>query len=259
MAIATIFQRFDLVMDDPGYQLRLKQSVTIKPDGFYIRAYPRNRTARLYTTPSGAKLLRGGAKQKYGLASSTDIAGSQPLYVLYGSNSGTAEGFAQRVASDAPAHGFRPSIGTLDSAAENIPSGGPVVIITSSFEGQLPYPLRVITRSIDPKPGEPADNAAYFVKWLSDLQGEPLSNIQYAVFGCGNRDWVHTYQRIPRLVDELIGKHGGQALLPRGEGDAGGSEMFSDFDHWEDLLFKKLTEVVSLVRLHCLMADALSA
>ena len=146
MAIATIFQRFDLVMDDPSYQLRLKQSVTIKPDGFYIRAYPRNRKARLYTTPSGAKLLRGNTKQKPSLASSAVPSSSQPLYVLYGSNSGTAEGFAQRVASDAPAHGFRPSIGTLDSAAENIPSGGPVVIITSSFEGRLRCSLRIITR-----------------------------------------------------------------------------------------------------------------
>ena len=37
--------------------------------------------------------------------------------MLYGSNSGTSEGFAQRVASDALAHGFRPSIGTLDKVA----------------------------------------------------------------------------------------------------------------------------------------------
>ena len=139
MAIVTIFQRFDLVMDDPGYQLRLKQTVTIKPDGFYIRAYPRNRKARLYTTPSSAKLLQGTGKQKP-TPTSVDVTGSQPLYVLYGSNSGTAESFAQRVASDAPAHGFRPSIGTLDSAAEKIPSDGPVVLITASFEGQLSIP-----------------------------------------------------------------------------------------------------------------------
>ena len=97
--------------------------------------------------------------------------------------------------------------------------------------------------SVYPELGEPPDNAAYFVKWLSSLQGEPLSDVRYAVFGCGNRDWVQTYQRIPRLVDELIGKHGGRAFMPRGEGDAGGSEMFNDFDSWEDLLFRKLTEV----------------
>ena len=139
MAVATIFQRFDLVMDDPSYQLREKQTVTLKPDGFYIRAYPRNRKARLYTTPSSAKLLQGTAKQKTSFAASVNITGTKPLYVLYGSNSGTSEGFAQRIASDAPAHGFRPSIGTLDSAAEKIPSDGPVVIITASFEGQLGY------------------------------------------------------------------------------------------------------------------------
>lgn len=223
MAVATIFQRFDLVMVDPSYQLRVKQTVTLKPDGFYIRAYPRNRKARLYTTPSSAKQLHGTVRQKTTFAASIDVASSQPLYVLYGSNSGTSEGFAQRVASDAPAHGFRPSIGTLDSAAEKIPSDGPVVIITASFEG------------------EPADNAAYFVEWLSNMQGEPLSGLRYAVFGCGNRDWVQTYQRIPRLVDELLGKRGGRALLPRGEGDAGGSEMFNHFDDWEDSLFKTLT------------------
>jgi cytochrome P450 / NADPH-cytochrome P450 reductase len=105
----------------------------------------------------------------------------------------------------------------------------------------------LITKSIDLKPGEPADNAAYFVKWLSNLQGEPLSDLRYAVFGCGNRDWVQTYQRIPRLVDELLGKRGGEALLSRAEGDAGGSDIFNNFDNWEDRLFKTLTEVISFV------------
>jgi cytochrome P450/NADPH-cytochrome P450 reductase len=94
--------------------------------------------------------------------------------------------------------------------------------------------------------GEPADNAAHFFEWLNSLRGDlPLSNIKYAVFGCGNRDWVQTYQRIPTLIDELITKNGGKALIPRGEGDARGSEMFTDFDNWEESLFKKLTEVKS--------------
>lgn len=139
MAIATIFQRFDLAFDDPSYTLRIKQTVTIKPDGFYIRAYPRKRSARLYTTPSSAKLPAQINRVATAPTSSAspDVSGQTPLYVLYGSNSGTCETFAQRIASDAPKHGFRPSIGTLDSAAEKIPSHGPVVIITASFEGKL--------------------------------------------------------------------------------------------------------------------------
>lgn len=142
MAIATIFQRFDLALDDPGYTLRLKQTVTIKPVGFYIRAYPRKRSLRLYTTPSRAKLQdhSNGTTSAPALSSAPlDLAGKTPVYILYGSNSGTCESFAQRIASDAPGHGFRPSIGTLDSAAEKIPSNGPVVIITASFEGKFSY------------------------------------------------------------------------------------------------------------------------
>lgn len=140
MAIVTIFQRFDLALNDPGYTLRLKQTVTIKPVGFYIRAYPRKRSLRLYTAPSGVKLsnhMNGTPSTPAFSSAPPDVTGKIPLYILYGSNSGTCESFAQRVASDAPAHGFRPSIGTLDSAAEKIPSKGPVVIITASFEGRF--------------------------------------------------------------------------------------------------------------------------
>jgi len=140
MAIATVFQRFDLVADDPSYTLRLKQSVTIKPDGFRIHAYPRKRSTRLYTTPSSAKLpvqINHGAPTPTFASASPGVSEKTPLCILYGSNSGTCETFAQRIASDAPRHGFRPSIGTLDSAAEKIPSGGPVIIVTASFEGKL--------------------------------------------------------------------------------------------------------------------------
>jgi len=148
MAIATIFQRFDLVFDDPSYTLRLKQTVTIKPDGFSIRAYPRKRSARLYTTPSSAKLPAQINHAVPATTASPDVSGKTPLYILYGSNSGTCESFAQRIASDGPAYGFRPSIGTLDSAAENIPSHGPVIIVTASFEGKL-LPISKIAQRAD--------------------------------------------------------------------------------------------------------------
>ncbi|KAI0823975.1 cytochrome P450 [Trametes gibbosa] len=41
IALVTIFQHFDLVMNDPAYQLQLKQTLSIKPQGFFIRAIPR--------------------------------------------------------------------------------------------------------------------------------------------------------------------------------------------------------------------------
>lgn len=124
--------------------------------------------------------------------------------------------------TDIPA-GFRASIGTLDSASAHLPKDGPLVIVTASFEGQ------------------PADNAAHFVEWLTNTEGDALAGIKYAIFGCGNREWVKTYQRVPTLIDETFAEHGATRLVERGEGDAGGPEFFEAFDTWEDALWKKLS------------------
>ena len=122
--------------------------------------------------------------------------------------------------------GFRASIGTLDSVTANLPKGGPVVIVTASFEGL------------------PADNAAHFVSWLESVtDAAAFTDLKFAVFGCGNRDWVNTYQRIPRLVDERLAAHGATGLVERGEGDASGSEFFESFDTWEKGLWEKLGAV----------------
>lgn len=91
--------------------------------------------------------------------------------------------------------------------------------------------------------GEPADNAAHFVEWLTSLKGQELVNLRYAVFGCGHHDWARTYQRIPKLIDQQLGERGGRRLVARGEGDAGGSELFESFDAWETNLWNTLPDV----------------
>ncbi len=48
----TILQHFDLVMDDPHYELQLKQTLSIKPKNFNIRAVPRKDKPRLFAVPS---------------------------------------------------------------------------------------------------------------------------------------------------------------------------------------------------------------
>jgi cytochrome P450/NADPH-cytochrome P450 reductase len=57
----------------------------------------------------------------------------------------------------------------LDSAVDKVPKDQPVVLISSSYEGQ------------------PPDNAAHFVQWLESLGDKKLEGVKYAVFGCGNR------------------------------------------------------------------------
>lgn len=97
---------------------------------------------------------------------------------------------------------------TLDSIESKIPTDGPVVIVTASYEG------------------EPPDNAGRFMEALKRAGKGQLANVRYAVFGCGHHDWVQTYQRIPTLVDNLIAECGGQRLLERVAADSGADDFF---------------------------------
>ncbi|KAF8713414.1 cytochrome P450, partial [Rhizoctonia solani] len=227
IVIATIFQKFDFVAGDPTYNLQLKQTLTLKPKNFTLRAIPR-KDAPSFAINATSSISDTGKAPPQNIGQN-DSGSGVPLYVLYGSNTGSCEGFAQQISSGAVAKGFRAVIGTLDSITNNIPTDGPVVIVTASFEG------------------EPADNAAHFVQGLSSTADvSDLQGVSYAVFGAGNRDWVHTYQRVPRLVDEVLGKKGAKRLLELGEADASGDRFSESFDEWEQKLWGILSKEYNL-------------
>jgi cytochrome P450/NADPH-cytochrome P450 reductase len=134
--------------------------------------------------------------------------------VLYGSNLGTAEELATRVADLAEVNGFATRLSCLDDFVDKLPKEGCVVIFCASYNGA------------------PPDNATQFVNWLrDDMQKDALSGVNYAVFGCGNSDWAATYQSIPRLIDQQLAAHGARSVYARGEGDAR-SDLDGQFEHW---------------------------
>jgi cytochrome P450/NADPH-cytochrome P450 reductase len=134
--------------------------------------------------------------------------------VLYGSNLGTAEELATRVADLAEVNGFATKLAPLDEYVGKLPDNGGVLIFCASYNGA------------------PPDNATEFIKWLgSGLPKDAFSKVRYAVFGCGNSDWAATYQSVPRLIDEQLAAHGAKNLAARGEGDARG-DLDSQFDAW---------------------------
>jgi cytochrome P450/NADPH-cytochrome P450 reductase len=100
----------------------------------------------------------------------TNTKDKKPMTILYGSNSGTCEALAQSLARVAGGRGYDVKVDTLDSSTGNVKKGEPVIMISSSYEGQ------------------PPDNAAHFVDWLSSLEEQKvLDGVNYAVYGCGNR------------------------------------------------------------------------
>ncbi|TEA18110.1 Bifunctional cytochrome P450/NADPH--P450 reductase [Colletotrichum sidae] len=75
-----------------------------------------------------------------------------------------------------------------------------------------------------------------------DKEKKPLKDVSYAVFGCGHKDWVQTFHRIPKLVDTTLEQLGAERLAEPGLTDASTGEVFTNFETWEDdVLWPALT------------------
>ena len=176
LVMAMVLQNFDVKLDDPNYTMKIKQNLTIKPDDLYIRvALRRNVDATsldnlLHASgpPKGTKDMVIQSKANDNTTPHSTTSSARSMTVLFGSNTGTCQAFAQRLASEAAGHGFKADVKALDSATESLPRGGPVIIITSSYEGQ------------------PPDNAARFIEWLQSCGENSLRGVEYTVFGCGH-------------------------------------------------------------------------
>ncbi|KIW76336.1 hypothetical protein Z517_11082 [Fonsecaea pedrosoi CBS 271.37] len=218
LAIALILQNFNVRLDDPSYQLQIKQTLTVKPDNLFLRATlregidPVTLERKLY---AGVQTEDAHHKERSALAKKVGGVG-KPMLILYGSNSGTCEGLAQGLANSAGNRGFNASVKPLDAAVEHLPSDQPVIIITASYEGN------------------PPDNAAGFVEWLKTVDADKVKNVQFAVFGCGHHDWVTTFQKIPKLIDSKLAAKGAKQIVERGQSDVAEGKVFDDFDMWQD-------------------------
>jgi cytochrome P450/NADPH-cytochrome P450 reductase len=210
LAIGMILQRFKL-NDVHRYQMHLKETLTIKPDGFKIKVRPRaDRERGEFEGHTGA----AAAAPKAPRAPVARPGHNTPMLVLYGSNLGSAEELATRMADLAEINGFVTRLGPLDDYVGKLPDEGGVLIICASYNGAAP------------------DNATQFFKWLGgDLPKDVFAKVRYAVFGCGNSDWAATYQSVPRFIDEQLAAHGARAIYPRGEGDAR-SDLDGQFQKW---------------------------
>ncbi|VUC20882.1 unnamed protein product [Clonostachys rosea] len=219
LVMAMLLQNFNFVME-PGFSGAIKQTLTIKPKDMYMRAILRDGLTP--TTLEKRLAGRDGADKAEAKAASNGAddgkhAAGVPLTILYGSNSGTCEALAQRIATDAPSHGFRAAkVDCLDSAKGQLPKNQPVVIVTASYEGQ------------------PPDNAGHFVAWIQDSAENSLKDTSYTVFGCGHKDWAATYHKIPKFVDSQLEKLGASRVAEIGLADASGGNLFTEFETWED-------------------------
>jgi len=213
LVIAMILQRFSL-FDHRNYKLKIRESLSIKPDGFMMKVKPRPGRAGAIAAKASAV---ANSSEPVAKAVSRPKHGT-PLCVLFGSNLGTTESFAREIAQIGELNGFDTTLASLDEYAGRLPTDGAVIIATASYNGA------------------PPDNAAKFVEWLDSAQAGAAAGVSYAVFGCGNRDWASTFQSMPRRIDTRLTEIGANRIAERGESDAR-EDLDGQFQAWSSTLW----------------------
>lgn len=234
LVLGTLLQRYRL-RGDTAYELDIQTTLTIKPRGLNVRLDKRTDADRRLPAAEGPARARASTPDRASERAPTEApspaiaAHGTPLRVLFGSNMGSAEAFAEQLAEAGRRGGFAVRVAPLDEHAEALPAQGATLIVCSTYNGKAP------------------DNAAAFCAWLDrdDHAARAFEGVRYAVFGCGNRDWSTTFQAIPRRIDERLAALGATRLIARGEADVRG-DFEGAFDAWQTQLLPRLAEALGV-------------
>jgi NADPH-ferrihemoprotein reductase len=163
--------------------------------------------------------------------------------VYYGSQTGTAEDYASRLAKEgASRFGLKTMVADLEDYdfdnLDTFPDDKVAFFVLATY-GE----------------GEPTDNAVEFYEFIQNddiafasgasPEEKPLSNLKYVAFGLGNNTYEH-YNSMVRNVTTSLKKLGGTQIGEAGEGDDGAGTMEEDFLSWKEPMWQALAESMGL-------------
>ncbi|MEU5598326.1 cytochrome P450 [Streptomyces sp. NPDC020298] len=200
MLLAMLVHRYRL-HDHADYALTVKETLTLKPEGFTLTLTPRTPADRAHTPLPGATPAPAPEATHTAALPSRVRPGTGALF-LHGSNYGTCREFAAQLADEAAALGCDTQVAPLDAYTDGLPTDRPVVITAASYNGR------------------PTDDATAFAAWLDSTPD--LTGVTYAVLGVGDRNWAATYQQVPTRFDARLAELGATRLTDRAAADASG-------------------------------------
>lgn len=233
--LAMLLNKYDFRYEGPDVQYDPKAATT-KPMDLLMTIHPREDFPEASTEAAAAKKV-ADSSPKAAPARSMPVVSSAPSDVklppitfLFGTQTGTAQDYANQLANQAKNFGFTDiKLSEMDKwkvlqdgkfiseDTSNRPDKEIVVICTATYNGQ------------------PPDSAEKFNKFIEDAVKEDgheklLNGVSFSVFGLGNKNW-RTYQHFPVKVTNLMEELGAERFFASGEGDAD-KDMDAAFNEW---------------------------
>ncbi|OAC97849.1 hypothetical protein MUCCIDRAFT_31063 [Mucor lusitanicus CBS 277.49] len=162
------------------------------------------------------------------------------VIVFYGSQTGTAEGFAARIAKECSQR-FGVSCMTADLELYDL-----------TYLDQVPKDKLVVFVLATYGEGDPTDNAMEFWDLVTEeepafsesSEDRPLTNLNYVMFGLGNKTYDQ-YNEVSRRVNKCLLKLGAHLVGEAGEGDDDGS-MEEDYLTWKEKMWPAFCETLGV-------------
>ncbi|XP_060141148.1 S-adenosyl-L-methionine-dependent tRNA 4-demethylwyosine synthase TYW1 isoform X3 [Globicephala melas] len=171
--------------------------------------------------------------------------------IFYGSQTGTAKGFATVLAEAVSSLGLPVALINLkeydpdDHLVEEVTSKNVSAFLVATYTD-----------------GRPTESAEWFCRWLEEAANDfrfgktYLKGVRYAVFGLGNSAYVSHFNKVGKDVDKWLWMLGAHRVMSRGEGDCNvvkskHGSIEADFTAWKARFISRLQALCKGERKPC--------